>query len=118
MARFHPPRRAPAPGKLPALSAPRPPAVGHAAGRSLPAAHTASAGSRYTGSSRRTDASQTMTVCGQQSLNVLTVLSLLIPAGRASLGAPRRWGKSWGQGVLSRSQGQPSRGSGLDRGFP
>lgn len=43
-----------------------------------------------------------MTSCGQQSLNVLTVLSLLISAGRTSVGIQR--GGSGGAGVPSRGQ--------------
>lgn len=38
-----------------------------------------------------------MTSCGQQSLNVLTVLSLLISAGRTSMGAQQE-GEVWGAG--------------------
>ena len=52
--------------------------------------HPASPGSRSTGSARRIDASQTMTSCGQQPLNVLAVLSLLISAGRNSAMLGRR----------------------------
>lgn len=58
-----------------------------------------------------------MTSCGQQSLNVLTVLSLLISAGRNSVGA--QWGGEWGRrwslpgvgaspvGVLGTGRGVP-----------
>lgn len=38
-----------------------------------------------------------MTSCGRQPLNVLTVLSLLISAGRTSVGAQRE-GEVWGAG--------------------
>ncbi|XDC74330.1 hypothetical protein R6Z07F_005503 [Ovis aries] len=49
-------------------------------GRRLPAAQRRASGRRAGGSARRIDASQTMTSCGQQPLNVLAVLSLLISA--------------------------------------
>lgn len=66
--------------------------------------------SRWTGSSGRTHASQTMTSCGQQSLNTLAVLSLLISAGRASVGAQRA-GRV-GAGSPLPGPCQPSQGSG------
>lgn len=40
----------------------------------------------YTGSAGRVNASRMMTSCGQRSRNVLTVFSLLFPAGKTSVG--------------------------------
>lgn len=63
----------------------------------------ASLGSHSTGSARRIDASQTMTSCGQQPLNVLAVLSLLISAGSTPRDA--RWEVGSGGGRWAGTEG-------------
>ena len=110
------------PGPAPAPSAhasppvsPPPPAS--ACTRRQGGPHPASPGSRYPGGSRRTDASRMMTSCGQQSLNVLAVLSLLISAGRTSVGGRRGGGRGRRRSLPGVRAGR-GRGPGAGREAP
>lgn len=97
MARFHPARPSPCARQTRSPARATSPAVGRAACLSPPP--TQPLRSRSAGSSGRPHASQTMTSCGQRSLNVLTVLSLLVPAGSAP-GVLRGRGRPGGQETL------------------